>query len=254
VEVFAAKDYATLIEAQLSSRIEYAVYSASAFSAAWSLCKCVQPLAAPSSAEGATGFRSILIAAKKSSETLSGLKGKTILIAGKSSFSGYLLPQQQLASQGIDITSDGWKLDILDGMETAVAGLKKGDGSALFGWIPAFDKNDKKISSTGTIADLGRQAEQFNIVWRSSPIPFGPHAIRNNLDKRVQVILENFLMGLDKQNPKAYQAIENNFMGGFKLVDLTKYRPILNLIKQLTAPETENDELVLADPQQKKTP
>ena len=92
VEVFSAKDYSTLIEAQLSSRIEYAVYSASAFGAAWSLCKCVRPLVAPVSLDGATGFRSVLIAAKKSSKSLKGLEGKTILIAGKTSFSGYLLP------------------------------------------------------------------------------------------------------------------------------------------------------------------
>ena len=142
---------------------------------------------------------------------------------------------------------------MLGGMEAALAGLKKGNGAALFGWVSAYEKNTEGIHPTGTIADLGKQAKRFQIVWKSSPIPHGPHTIRNNLDKNARLILENFLTGLDKKNPKAYSAIEANLMGGFKLIDLKYYHPVVNLIKHITAPVSADEEVVLAT-QQKKTP
>jgi phosphonate transport system substrate-binding protein len=46
VEFFVASSYAALIDAQVSSRIEYAIYSASAYASAWQRCECVEPLVA----------------------------------------------------------------------------------------------------------------------------------------------------------------------------------------------------------------
>ncbi|TIR80225.1 MAG: phosphonate ABC transporter substrate-binding protein, partial [Mesorhizobium sp.] len=61
VEFVVARDYAALIEAQASGRIQYAVYSALAYATASERCGCVEPLVAPVDADGAAGVRSVLV-------------------------------------------------------------------------------------------------------------------------------------------------------------------------------------------------
>src|SRR5690554_4675907 len=53
VEVMVARDYATLAEAHIAGRVDYAVYSAPAFAAAFRRCGCLRPVAAPVDADGA---------------------------------------------------------------------------------------------------------------------------------------------------------------------------------------------------------
>ncbi|TJV77858.1 MAG: phosphonate ABC transporter substrate-binding protein [Mesorhizobium sp.] len=61
VEFVVARDYAALIEAQASGRLQYAVYSALAYATASVRCGCVEPLVAPVDADGAAGVRSLLV-------------------------------------------------------------------------------------------------------------------------------------------------------------------------------------------------
>uniref|UniRef100_UPI0038B2F65B PhnD/SsuA/transferrin family substrate-binding protein n=1 Tax=Mesorhizobium neociceri TaxID=1307853 RepID=UPI0038B2F65B len=65
VEFVVAHDYAALIEAQANARIQYAVYSATAYATASERCGCVEALVAPVDADGATGIRSVLFDARR---------------------------------------------------------------------------------------------------------------------------------------------------------------------------------------------
>ena len=47
VEIFVARDYAALIDAQASGRVDYAIYSTTAYATAQLLCSCVEPVVAP---------------------------------------------------------------------------------------------------------------------------------------------------------------------------------------------------------------
>ena len=60
VEIFVARDYAALIDAQATARVDYAVYSTTAYATAALLCACVEPIAAPVGEDGATGIRQSL--------------------------------------------------------------------------------------------------------------------------------------------------------------------------------------------------
>ena len=61
VEIFVARDYAALIDAQATARVDYAVYSTTAYATAALLCACVEPVAAPVGEDGATGIKAILV-------------------------------------------------------------------------------------------------------------------------------------------------------------------------------------------------
>ena len=61
VEIFVARDYAALIDAQATARVDYAIYSTTAYATAALLCACVEPVAAPVGEDGATGIKAILV-------------------------------------------------------------------------------------------------------------------------------------------------------------------------------------------------
>ena len=234
VEVFAAKDFSALIDAHINSRVEYAVYSATAFSAAWAMCKCVEPLVAPIAEDGAFGFRSILLSAKNQATSMTALKGKDVLIPGRHSFTGYQIPLHQLALGGVDLENYGWKLVDQKRADKALSQFKQGKAAGLFGWVPEYGSNSNLAhhKTVGTTAQLGKIAKNYKIIWQSSPIPHGPHAIHQNLDRNAKKILKGFLTQLQEKNISAYEAVELNFSGGFKSVDLESYQSVISLVRQ----------------------
>jgi len=237
VEIFAARDHAALIEAIVGSRIEYAVFSATAFSATWKMCKCVEPIAVPTTADGSSGFRSVLITRKKAKRKsavnrLSDLKGSTTVVPGKHSFSGYLYPKIELGRSGITLDTKNWPVENMETMDAAIQGFHEGKGDALLGWMPALANNE---SARGTLAALiekaGGDKTAFRTIWTSPALPHGPHAVRNNLANEAKVIVWNTLRDLNQKGPKAYDAIEPLFGNGFQQATLEDYRPLINILK-----------------------
>lgn len=231
VEIFAAADFSTLIEAHTQSRIEYAVYSASAFSAAWILCKCVEPLVAPAAEDGSYAFRSVLLARLSSARSLTKLKGKTILIPGRDSFSGSIFPRDRLARQGYDPKGQGWMFVDKGTMEEAIAAFAEGEGDALFGWRPDKAKNTT-AQPRGTLARLGEVTRQVSAIWESERVVHGPHAIRSSLPESVKVLLLSLLTDMREAMPDAYEAIEPRFPGGFRPVSMADYRVVIDTVRK----------------------
>lgn len=234
VEVFAAGDYNALIEAHRGSRIEYAVYSASAFSAAWVLCKCVTPLAAPVASDGSAGFSSVLIARKSAARSLAGLRDATVLVPGEDSFSGSIFPRDRLAREGIDPTARGWTLRDMKTMDAALAAFLAGEGDALFGWQGGEGDGSPQGNTPllDTLDRLEEIADQLDVIWTSPPVPHGPHAIRSNIPAEAQSLILPFLTGLAKENPDAYEAVETRRTGGFQPVSFEDYRPVVDALRK----------------------
>jgi len=234
VEIFAASDYNALIEAHRGARIEYAVYSASAFSAAWLLCKCVTPVAAPTASNESTGFRSVLIARKSAARSIAGLRDATILVPGEDSFSGSVFPRDRLAREGIDTVARGWALRDMKTMDAALAAFITGEGDALFGWQGGEGNasSQDSVLSLDTMDRLQEIKDQLEIIWTSPPVPFGPHAIRDNVPVEAKSLILPFLIGLSKDDPDAYEAIETRHTGGFQPVSFEDYRPVVDALRK----------------------
>ncbi|WP_292435466.1 PhnD/SsuA/transferrin family substrate-binding protein, partial [Mesorhizobium sp.] len=106
VEFVVARDYAALIEAQASGRIQYAVYSALAYATASERCGCVEPLVAPVDADGAAGVRSVLVTRDGKVPGLTAIASHRIAIAPADNVAGSLLPLTGLAGEGVRIAQD----------------------------------------------------------------------------------------------------------------------------------------------------
>ena len=259
VELFAARDQKALIDAHRNGRVEYAVYSATAYGLAWSLCKCVEPLAVPATADGATGFRSILLAKKKHASSLAELRDKTVVLPGKQSFSGHLLPKHLLSNSGTAFEEFGWKLDYQPSAQTGLKTFLGKRAAAYFGWQPTIEtvsetqKSNEKSIGQGTLATLSKKwRERLHVVWQSDVVPHGPHAVRRDVDPKAKAILKNFLFELFQDNPTALEAIAPRYAGGFHPVEHRSYRLVLDLLEGLSSRKTTDNNIRNAASDQKR--
>ena len=179
VEFFVARNYPALIDAQASSRIEYAIYSASAYASACQRCECVEPLVAPTGEDGSIGLRSVLITKDGRLPSTADLAGRRIALLPPDSIAGYQLPLAVLQPGGKPMSGDESFFVKVASAEAAEALLAEGGVDAIFGWMPAARPGAPEIEG-GTLARLeaaGVDRATLSIVWRSEVLRYGPHAV-----------------------------------------------------------------------------
>lgn len=186
VEFVVARDYAALIEAQANARIQYAIYSATAYATALQRCGCVEPLVAPVDADGAIGIRSVLLTRGGKVPDIAAIGVHRIAMAPSDSIGGSLLPLAGLASEGVKIGEDAPFLLHASSYSAAEKMLVDGEADALFGWIPATADGQADLPG-GTVARLeaaGLAKSQLQTAWTSGLLRYGPHAVRSDLDPK----------------------------------------------------------------------
>jgi len=237
VEFFVARSYAALIEAQASSRIEYAVYSASAYASAYRRCECVEPLVAPVGEDGSIGIRSVLIARDGVLRSADDLAGRRIALAPADSIAGHQLPLAAFRPGDRPLSGAETFFVKAESAEAAEAMLVEGSVDAIFGWLPAAGPDAPEIEG-GTMARLvaaGVERAALSILWRSDILRYGPHAVSAGLDAEPKRRLAAFLTGLHQADPDMYERLETHRLGGFIAASQTDYASALDMVDMLAA-------------------
>lgn len=217
VEIYTTPNLAALIEAQTQSRVEYAVNSALSFATTNLLCKCTEPLAVASDFDGSIAFRSVLFAREGKFSSLDQARELSILVPGKTSFSGFGLPNFLIAGTDTLPGLDGWNLVTFDSAEKVTAAFSKGKADGFFGWesVRTGSGDTDTATSIGSSEYFSQRETDVAAVWKSGPVPYGPHSVSKALNAEAKSILRKFLKTLHKDNPVAYEAIETQRFGGF---------------------------------------
>jgi len=239
VEIFVARDYGVLVDAQASGRIEYAVHTAASYAAAWRLCSCVEPIAAPVAADGSTGIRSVLIARADGPASAEMLAGAKVAFGPSDSATGQLLPLAEFASGGIALTGAEPFLAAVASETDAEAKFIAGDVGAMFGFVRS--SSDEATAAGGTperLAALGQVG--FRTIWTSSLLRNGPHAVRSNLPNEAKEALTTFLFGLRDADPKVYDLLERRFSGGFSAALHEDYASAIEMVRVQSAELAKN--------------
>ena len=224
VEFVVARDYGALIEAQANARIEYAIYSATAYATASQRCGCVEPLVAPVDSDGAIGIRSVLLTRDGKLPELAAMENHRIAMAPSSSVGGSLLPLAALSAEGRKVAEDAPFLVHADSAAAAETMLVDGKADALFGWVTAAA--DGQPGASGTQARLeaaGLSATALQVVWMSGLLRYGPHAVRSDLDPEAKRRLTVFLTNLKSMTPDVYDLLESKHSGGFTVAAAKDY-------------------------------
>lgn len=207
VEIFAARDYAALIDAQASKRIEYAIYSALAYATARRLCECVEPVVSPASLSGAGGVQAVVL--KRT--WVEGAGPPTIAVPPDSAlFPGVVLEMARGSLQG----GARYEIRAADTMEEAEALFADGKVNALLGWAEAGSDGEPG-GTVARIAARGITPSSYEIAWRSETLRFGPHAVRTDIDAQAVALLRNWLLGLKQAKPDVFEVLSPQLTGGF---------------------------------------
>ncbi|WP_246674570.1 PhnD/SsuA/transferrin family substrate-binding protein [Mesorhizobium sp. B4-1-3] len=237
VEFVVARDYAALIEAQASGRVQYAVYSALAYATASERCGCVEPLVAPIDADGAVGIRSVLVTRDGKVPDLAALASHRIAIAPDDNVGGSLLPLSALSAEGVKIARDSPFLVRAASATAAEMMLAGGEADALFGWEPA-GADGQPSHSGGSVARLeaaGLPEASLRVLWSSGLLRYGPHAVRSDLEPEAKRRLTVFLTSLRSQTPDVYDLLERAHSGGFGQAAQKDYAMAVAIVRQETA-------------------
>lgn len=227
VELMILRDWPQLIDAQASGRVNYAIYSSSAYASAVELCQCVEPIAAPIDVDGAAGLRSVLLARRGKAHNLEDMVHIKVAAPGPDDLTGWMAPLALLKLSGIPLTGDE---SFFVRTETAGQALEKfrdGFADAVFGWERAPMSGDEALQG-GTAAEV---AEVETIaLWRSPLIRFGPHAVQKSLDGEAKEALAAFLTGLHGNDPQAYDLLSQGHGGGFAPVANGDYAVLRKIV------------------------
>ena len=201
VEIFQAKDYPSLIDAQASSRIEYAFYTAQAYATAYLACECVEPIAAPQGADGSAGIKTALFL-DESVDVADLAKSKGIGIAGRDSLSTYGVVVASFRPKGLTLTgAESW-LHMEDGPSGLLNGLESNRLDGIFTAVPSKRKLDDAISGDAALSSaLAKTGRKVKAVWLSQTVPYGPHAVRKSLAPEAKAALLKLLAGLATSDP-----------------------------------------------------
>jgi phosphonate transport system substrate-binding protein len=201
IEIIRARDFPALIDAHASSRIEYAIYSAAAYSTAYLLCECIEPLAQSVGADGSTGTRTVLLLDASLSQAQMP-KSKGIAVPGKNSLNGFGVPLSSYGAFTGRLTGNEEWLTFVRDTNTASKQYADGTVDGFFATVKNTAllvtalQQDTPLSTA--IAASGRKTKA---VWISNPISNGPHAVRKNLANEAKGILSVFLIDLAEKNP-----------------------------------------------------
>jgi phosphonate transport system substrate-binding protein len=233
VEIFIAKNYRTLINAHVAARIEYAVYSATAYASVWKSCECVEPIVIPKSYDGAESYKSVIITSDNGPKKMTDLAGSKMTGLSESSFAGHKFAVFELKSNGIPLPEN---IEFSDSGEDAISEFVSGKYNAIIGWSSLSGDPDVGYSS-GTLKLIAEQnggtSIPYKIIWQSSAIPHRPHVVRKNLAGEAKILLRNTLSAMFDSDPVAYDSIEPIFGGGFVVARHGQFLPILKYVNSL---------------------
>lgn len=229
VEIFAARDYEALINAQIGGRVDYAIYSAAAYAAASLRCDCLRPVVAPVSAQGAIGVRSVLIVRPGAGEAA------RIAIGPADSLTGRLAP---LASwpAAADMAARGGLVAVGSSSEAETMFLQ-GTVDGFFGWVPAFPGEDGALLG-GTLARLGAAGlgpADFTTAWTSPILLYGPHAVHADMPVERMAQLQRLLIRVGADDPQLRVYLKNYLGGGFVAAAQEDYAAVIEAIAAIAA-------------------
>ena len=202
VKPFVANDYNGVIEALRSGKLDIAYLGPFSYVLASQKANAEAFAVAVTKKTGKSAYHSMIIARKdKALQSVPQLKDRTFAFVDPTSASGHLFPKAGLKSDGID-TDTYFSRVIFSGSHDAsimAVANNKVDAAAVADRI--FDS----AVSKGLV-----KAEDFQVVWRSPPIPESPMVWRKSLDSATKQKVAAALAEI-KDLPWGDQGVLNGF-------------------------------------------
>ncbi|WP_027546670.1 phosphonate ABC transporter substrate-binding protein [Bradyrhizobium sp. WSM2254] len=208
VRILWGTDYAAVIEALRSGKIQFAFIGAANYALGHKVMgSMIVPVGIDQSQDGSTGYYSVIVVRKDSPyHSLEDLKGKVLAWVDPNSTSGYAVPNYFMNKQGINPATFFSKTPFSGSHELGVIGLINGtfDAAADY-WMSDNSSNVVQMEKKGMISK-----DKTRVIWRSSEIPNGPYAMRADLPDDLKQAFGRALFSAAQDDPKAYEGLGYN--------------------------------------------
>lgn len=240
--LFAASDYAGVLQAFSAKQIEMASLGASGYAGAWlDTNGGIEPIVVPEEADGSIAYVSVIVVRADSGiASLEQLRGKSLAWADPNSTSGYLIPRFALRRQGIGVETGQYfsRTGFAGGHEQGVVAVLQRQYDAACTW--ASGQGDPAQGFTRgnlrAMVDKGMlNMRDLRIVWTSDPIPNGPTAVRTELPAAFKEDMKLFHLALPKSHPQIYEQVERGGGTGYREATHAMYQIIVDLRREEAA-------------------
>ncbi|MEO1700728.1 MAG: PhnD/SsuA/transferrin family substrate-binding protein [Pseudomonadota bacterium] len=226
VELFAVQNGAALIDAIVSDQIEYAALTGSGFAVGQSLCDCLVPLASPSTTDGLTHLRSVLLA--KAGTIM--LEEPEFLAGPPSDFLTHHVPA--FAQNAGEISA---RLVETTSLEMVLNLVADGDERPAFAWTFALPDGSSATADalSGFAAVLTGQNPSLEVAWQSDAFRMGAHSVHQSVPDVQRQKLVAALLDIKTASPVAFDVISPSLDGGFVAAgpdDYANYLPVLAVL------------------------
>lgn len=235
VEVIFTRDFPTLIEGQMAGRIDYAIYSASAYATAHLLCKCVIPLVAPVAENGAEGLRVFLYSQSPQLKNVNDMPlVKTGWVVGDTVTSA-LLPKAGIIIAGKPLLGNEAFITPVEDEAEAIAALNAATLDGVFVWGQGNSTDlSAETNAKDRLIDLGLENTDIKPIWQSEFLRFGPHAVSQRVPLEARIEMANALVAMRNENPVLYELLDETLGGGFQTVKDSDYAPVISIVNKLS--------------------
>ena len=221
--LFAASDYAGVLQAFSAKQIEMSSLGPSGYAGAWlDTNGGIEAIIVPEEADGSVSYVSVMVVRADSGiANLEGMRGKSLAWADPNSTSGYLIPRFALRQQGINPESGQHfsRTGFGGGHEQAVVAVLQRQYDASVTWASGqgdaaqgYTRGNLRAMVDKKMLDM----KDLRIIWRSTPIPNGPTAVRTDLPAAFKEDMKLFHLALPKAHPAIYEQVERGGGTGYR--------------------------------------
>ncbi|MCC7426350.1 MAG: phosphonate ABC transporter substrate-binding protein [Alphaproteobacteria bacterium] len=232
--VYAAGDYAGVMQAFAARQIEIAGMSPAAYAGVWlDTNGNIEPLAVTEEADGSIGYVALMyVRADSGITSLEDMRGKSMAWADPNSASGYLVPRAELRTRGIDPERYFSRTGFAGGHEQAVVAVLNKQYDAGVAWGSGIGEESQGFTR-GVLRSMVDKnmlnMRDLRIIWRSRQLANGPIAARKDLPEGFKAAMRDLLIRIPQENPEAHRAMERGNAKGFQVASHELYAPFVDM-------------------------
>ena len=230
VRVITASDYAGIIEAMKSKKVEMAYFGPASYAKAYEVTGGnVEPVAVQTDDLGIALYMSVIVVKVDSPyKTIQDLKGKTLAWADPNSTSGFQVPNYYLRQQGIVPEQFFAKAGFGGSHENSVLAVLNGTYDAAATWYRNEQRNNfKRMADKNMIPQ-----DAVRIVWQSPKLPESPWTLQKSLPAAMKADITRHLLALPSADPAAWKALTDGKSKDLAPVTHEHYIDVIKLIKE----------------------
>ncbi|GGK38087.1 phosphonate ABC transporter substrate-binding protein [Salinarimonas ramus] len=233
VELFPASDYAGVMQGLVAGQLHMASLGASGYAGIHLQDPdAVEPVFTTAQVDGSLGYYSVMIVRADSGiESLEDMQGRSLAYADPNSTSGYLVPRNELAAQGIE---DAYfsRTGFGGGHEQAIVAVLNGQYDAGVTWISGQGERAEGYTrgNLRRMVDNGLlDMDDVRIVWQSSIIPNGPIVVRKDLPQEAREIVVDLYGTMHETHPECFAEVAGGEAAGFEPIDHSFYEQTIEM-------------------------